>query len=438
MGIAGAIRNGVEAMSGELERRWDDAVETAWTEFRQRLADHVADMGADDSIVVEMPQEHEDGASPYCQVAGGEQVIRVEAVSNLYLSEECRLDVFQAGFLEHLGFRRPETDDWSEGETNFWIDLETREADRAAVMVVRALREVYGVLHPIYLDAEGLEPGREGGKPLPPKPQRVEPDLDRVVLPTSPDEVRQLVDLAVADLYPEAPLWDEDGDLPLPTADQLVWVLVSKTSPRVLLSCLLVDDVADELAAQREANTLNRSEYGLTFVLTEHGITVTRELGLAVSTPAVVQAELQRLLGQVDGWARALRPRVSTAPAPERERRGTRFETAYAVMAELEREQRGSVSPATMARVFEGDTGLLLKAIRITEQRRREARGRLREARAAGQRSKEKVVQARHDYLRDLVARMRASLRLLVDAPVRKVQVDQLALFDEDEASTGR
>jgi hypothetical protein len=33
---------------------------------------------------------------------------------------------------------------------------------------------------------------------------------------------------------------------------------------------------------------------------------------------------------------------------------------------------------------------------------------------------------------------MRAALRLLVDAPVRKVQLDQLALFDEDEAGTGR
>ena len=48
------------------------------------------------------------------------------------------------------------------------------------------------------------------------------------------------------------------------------------------------------------------------------------------------------------------------------------------------------------------------------------------------------MVQARHDYLRDLAARMRAGLRLMVDAPVRKVQLDQLALFDEDEAGTGR
>lgn len=107
-------------------------------------------------------------------------------------------------------------------------------------------------------------------------------------------------------------------------------------------------------------------------------------------------------------------------------------------MAELERDQRGSVGPAAMVRIFDGDTGLLLKALRITEKRRRDARTRIREARELKQRSREKVVQARHDYLRDLAVRMRAALRLVVDAPVRKPQVDQLALFDEDEAGTGR
>ena len=125
-------------------------------------------------------------------------------------------------------------------------------------------------------------------------------------------------------------------------------------------------------------------------------------------------------------------------PEPPPERQGSRFETAYAVMAELERDERGSVGPATMVRIFGNDTGLLLKAIRITEKRRREMRSRIRDARQLGERSREKTAQARHDYLRDLAARMRAGLRLMVDAPVRKVQLDQLALFDEDEAGTSR
>ena len=77
-------------------------------------------------------------------------------------------------------------------------------SDRAAVMVVRALREVYGVLHPVYLDADGLEP-ESGLRPVPPRPHRAEPDPDEVVRPSSVEEVRAVIDLAVAGLYDEAP-----------------------------------------------------------------------------------------------------------------------------------------------------------------------------------------------------------------------------------------
>ena len=107
-------------------------------------------------------------------------------------------------------------------------------------------------------------------------------------------------------------------------------------------------------------------------------------------------------------------------------------------MVELERGQRGSVGPATIARIFENDTGLLLKAVRINEQRRREMRAKARAARDEGRARAEQVARARQEYLRELTARMRAALRLIVDAPVRKVQLDQLALFDEDECGTGR
>lgn len=426
-------------MTGELERRWDDAVETAWREFRQRLADHVAGMGPDDSLVVEKPQEHDGGASPYCQVAGGDDVVRVEAVSNVYLADECLLDDDQESALGDMGFQQPNAWSWEDGDTNFWLDVDRREADRVAVMVVRALREVYGVLHPIYLDAEGLEPAREGGKPLPPKPVRAEPDVHEVVRPTSVEEVRAVIDLAVAGLYDDPPEWDDDGDLPLPTENQLVWILVHETIPRALISCILAEDVTDTEMALAEVNRLNRTEFGLTFFLADGRISVTREVGLDVATAATIHIEVQRLLTHVDGWARDLAERLAASVQQATpKQRDSRFEAAYAVMAELERDQRGSVGPATMARVYGNDTGLLLKAIRITEQRRREIRGKVREARNLKQHSREKVVQARHDYLRDLAARMRAALRLIVDAPVRKVQLDQLALFDEDEAGTGR
>jgi hypothetical protein len=427
----------------ELERRWDDAVERAWREFRQRLADRLAGLAEDDSLVVEVIDEAVDGTTPYCQVLAGPGVLRVEAVSSLHLADELQLDDEQELMLSELGFEYPNSVHWQTGETNFWADVDQHEADRAAVMVVRALREVYAVVHPVWLEAGGLEPAVEA-HPLPPKPR---PDLP--VTPEGPEEIRRTVDLAVRGLLPDTPEWDHDGDLALPTQHGWVWVIVSGASPRVLLNAPLVDDVVDEARALVEINLLNQREFGLSFSLREGRVTVMRELDLAVVIPAQLRLEIERLTSQVDGWACDLVTRVGgrcmdeqspRQPAGSATERSTssRFGRAYAVMVELERAQRGSVGPATMARVFDHDTGLLLKAIRITEQRRREVRAKARRARDEGRRRDEQLARARQEYMRELTSRMRAALRLIVDAPVRKVQLDQLALFDEDEAGTGR
>ena len=170
---------------------------------------------------------------------------------------------------------------------------------------------------------------------------------------------------------------------------------------------------------------------------------------MRVVVPAQLAMEMERLVTQVDAWAtdlvarvggRCMNDQTTRQPVGLPASRPTdgRFATAYGVMVELERAQRGSVGPATMARIFENDTGLLLKAVRINEQRRREMRAKARAARDEGRSPAEQVARARQEYLRELTARMRAALRLLVDAPVRKVQLDQLALFDEDEAGSGR
>lgn len=422
-------------MDAELERRWDGDVETAWTGFRQRLADRMAELPEGELVLVELAGEPGSGTRPYCQVLASGGTLRVEAVSNTYLAPEHRLDAAQEEALVRLGFERPEAEDWSEGETNFFTMLDQREADLTAVMVVRAMREVFAVIHPVWLDAGGLEPAVVG-EPADEAPEGG-PAADRPVMPRSVEEVREAVDAAVADLYDEAPEWDDDGDLPLATEHNVVWVSVNGTNPRILLHCCLLVGVTDPATALEEVNRLNRQEFGLTFVLRDDKISVCREIAVHVVIPEVLKEEAERLLGQVDGWSAELADRLAPQ-REERSRRPSRFGTAYAVMVELERAQRESVEPATMARIFHHDTGLLLKAIRITEQRRRELRGKARRAREEGRTRDELVARSRQEYLRGLTARMRAALRLVVDAPVRKVQLDQLALFDEDEAGTTR
>ncbi len=445
-------------MSGVLERRWDDAVESAWREFRQRLADRLAALADGDRLLVELPDDGEQRAGavpywPYCQAVSGGGRLRVEAASNVHLADAFVLDEAQHDALVALGFHAPsydEPDDSADESSNFWLDLEVREADLAAVMMVRALREVYAVLHPAYLVADGLEAGAvDPADPTAPGAVPPGPSLEEPVMPADPDELRRAVDLAVRGLGDDEPEWDEDGDLVLPTRHGLVWVTVSDTTTRILIHAPLVDEVVDESRALVEVNLLNQRVFGLTFALKDGRIRVTRDLDVAVLIPAQLRNEVERFVTHVDGWAADLVTRVGGQRMDDRTTRqpasarldrptGGRFSTAYSVMVELEREQRGSVGPATMARIFESDTGLLLKAVRITEQRRRDMRVKARAARDEGRSRAEQVARARQEYLRELTGRMRAALRLLVDAPVRKVQLGQLSLFDEDECGSGR
>ncbi len=447
-GSRGRPGSGVE-MSGALERRWDDAVEAAWRELRQRLADRLAEMAEGESLVVELAEETDGGAAPYCQALAGPGVLRVEAASDEYLAERYQLDDAQDVALVALGFTLPHWDHTmgpGPGETNYFVDLDQREADRAAVMMVRALREVYAVVHPVYLSADGLldEVVDEPPRVMPPRPR---PEV--AVHPEGADEVRAAVDLAVRGLQDERPEWDEDGDLPLDTGRGVVWVTIGAHLPRILLHAPLVGDVVDEARALVEINLLNQREFGLSFSLRDGQITVFRELDASALVPAQLRLEIERLTTQVDRWAGDLVTRVGGRCMDEQTPRQPadvttrppahgRFATAYGLMVELERGQRGSVGPATMARIFDHDTGLLLKAVRINEQRRREMRAKARTAREEGRGRAEQVARARQEYLRELTARMRAALRLIVDAPVRTVQLDQLALFDEDECGTGR
>lgn len=422
-------------MIDESECRWDDDVESAWRGLRHSLGDRLAALAEGESISLSCAEVTEEGASAHCQVHVVSGGLRLE-VGNRRLDEgPTPTDAARTQRLENLGFLAAPTAETELLTPPLWLYLARQDADRAAFISVSVLRDVFGVIHPILLEIDGLES----------QPVNVRPGLSSVerstwegAAPQSPDDVRAAVTAALAGLGAEGLKWDDDGDLPLATERCLLWVTVSHALPRILLHCTLVDGLTEHSTALAEVNRLNREHFGLTFVFQRQRIAVTREVGLAVVSLGELAAEIQRLLDGVDGWAAEVSDRLQGAGEKPPDQGRERFDTAYAVMVELEREQRGSVGSETMARIFEHDTGLLLRAVRLTEQRRRDQRRRVRKARERGRDASERAAQARQDYLRDVLGRMRAALRLIVDAPVRAVQLDQLSLFDEDECGTTR
>ena len=106
------------------------------------------------------------------------------------------------------------------------------------------------------------------------------------------------------------------------------------------------------------------------------------------------------------------------------------------MLRELEGEERGSVDPATMVRIFHGDRDLVLAASRwalvpIRPLGRASAQGR-----QGGQGdATPRLCRAQQRYYHELRGRIRQALRSVVQARRKPERAAQLSLFAEDEAS---
>jgi hypothetical protein len=161
---------------------------------------------------------------------------------------------------------------------------------------------------------------------------------------------------------------------------------------------------------------------------------------------------VSRICGDVDRWVRELIARVGgrgyledgeahrpldarpivRADEPEDER----FEQALKVLRELEGEERGSVDPATIARIFHGDRDLLLAATRWSVTQSSRWGERRRKADEEGKAAWAKACRAQQRYYHQLRGRIRQALRSVVQAPVKRERQAQLSLFAEDEAGS--
>jgi len=295
--------------------------EQAWTEFRGRLADRISEMDDDDLVIVELEsgldEDQRTGAVPYLQFLGwGEDRVRAEVSSNYYLDEHYEMAPADEERLTAIGWLAAtyaEGDEPDTGSTNFHLDSERRDADRVAVMSVRALREVFGCLHPAFLVTDGLPelvvdeppvavaPAGESGE---------ESDEPVAAFPESQEELQQLVDQTLAPGFEGPLLHDDDGDVPVPCGQSVVFVRVCESRPAVDLYCEVVLDIADLERAVQEVGILNRSHPNARFHLRDDRVIATYRIYAWPFAPAQLRVALAQFCEDLDDLARDLATRV--------------------------------------------------------------------------------------------------------------------------------
>lgn len=362
----------------------DAAVEAAWVGFRRRLADRVAELDDGDLLVISSVAE----PAPLVEVvADSGDVV-------LWLADE-----------------HPAT-------------LEQRRADEAAVVVVRALREQHDVVHPSFLDADGLEvdPAIALPRPEPTAHDHDEEHDDEPLegVPSGPAHLRRMVDSALEDAFGDLQR-DDDGDVPLVSGSSVVFVRVleSRAAVELYAEIVLGPEHPGRLAA--ELTLLNEAHPLWKFSHRGQHVVMTHEMPAMPFSGLGLRLMLRRFLGEVDPIAAELVARVGgrrfTEPAPVEDERDVVM-TGLLELLHLER-----VRPATVAGLFDHDR------LEIIRQLVRIRRG----LRSCGDRDPEVVLTALRSALRHLADAEHAARAVPpAPAPPRRRSLQEQLLAPEE------
>lgn len=352
---------------------WDDGFEGSWKAFRHALTARLHGLGAEETLTLDVmvDEDAELASAPYVMITrdAAEGRIRAEVSGNLWLADDHRMDVEQELLLNEIGWVPPVTDapELDPAEANFTADAAPEDVDWLAVMAVRALREVFGVVHPAFVLVDGEEPDCQAGVTA----DDPEAELAR---PMSREQLVDLVDAALTPVFGHVPTKDEDGDIPVVTGQSVVFVQVHPSLPCVDLYVEVVLDVAEIARALVEVNILNRKATGPVYVLVGDRVIARQRVSADPFVPEHLREALGAALVQVDEIAGDIIERVGgrafAAELPPKPRRTERpsSRTWIQTLTHLEDDQPGSVSDVLAAHIFHMNQKAILD--QINRQRR--------------------------------------------------------------------
>ena len=147
-------------------------------------------------------------------------------------------------------------------------------------VAVRALRDVFGVQHPVFLApdqlAEVLQPDAADlrsssksedsfvGRVLEPtRPPRrgssveIDPEDLTSTLPDGPGHLNQMVDAELTDMYGHPPFRDNEGDVAIRVGSTMIFLRTSRDGKEVTVFAAVVHDVSGRSRATEVINDLN-------------------------------------------------------------------------------------------------------------------------------------------------------------------------------------
>jgi hypothetical protein len=290
----------------------DRSTAQAWTEFQSRLSEVISMI--DDSADLTIGTESSNDPAPFVRLSSPRRdVIRCEAASNAVLGDDFQLSSELSARMERLGWQAPVLDgehtpaaEAPQLTANFWVELAQVESDRISELVVSALRDVYGVQHPIFLApdqlAEVLQPARRQSR----RSASVKVlELQRAdltpAMPRDQQHLNDLVDAELAEMYGHRPIRDAEGDVAIRVGSTMLFLRTSRDGREVVIFAAVVHDVAGRSRAAEVLNDLNVEARWVKFQLIRDRVFVSISVLSRPFVPAHLHQAVRILSDVADG-----------------------------------------------------------------------------------------------------------------------------------------
>ncbi|HET9647422.1 MAG TPA: hypothetical protein VFP34_04225 [Microlunatus sp.] len=280
----------------------DRSTAQAWSEFQARLAEVVSVIDDSGDLTIGTDTGPREGG-PFVRFSSpAPNTVRAEAASNAELGEHFQLDAEDLGAMEALGWLPPSTDDGP----NFWAQLPQENSDRVAELAVAALRDVYGVQHPVFLApdqlAEVLRPPAPEDTPAAGLERVSASRVDlRCLMPRNRQHLNELVDAELTALYGHPPFRDEEGDVAIRVGSTMLFLRTATDAQEVVVFAAVVHDLEGRSRAAEVLNDLNVEARWVKFQLVRDRVFVTLSVAAAPFVPAHLHQAVRIMSDVADG-----------------------------------------------------------------------------------------------------------------------------------------
>jgi len=282
----------------------DRSIAQAWADFQGRLSEIISlidssgDLTISSGLVNDVSRPSAAVGSPLLRFScGSGDVVRCVAAGNASLGADFQLTAAQQRAMEQLGWHRSDSPN---GSGDFWAERRQDESDQLSELAVSALRDVYGVQHPIFLAPDQL------AEVLHPSPTPIEetPTLNggRPTL-NQPDRRRlnDLVDTELTTMFGHPPIRDAEGDVAIRVGSTMLFLRTAADGQEIMLFAAVVHDVSGRSRAAEVLNDLNVEARWVKFKLVRDRVFVTYSLLAQPFVPAHLHQAVRIVSEVADG-----------------------------------------------------------------------------------------------------------------------------------------